>query len=56
MQVWKKWITAADVTNDKRKERLKLITEAILLRRTKGQSKDSSNTPLVDLPAKYIIK
>lgn len=56
MQVWKKWITAADVTNDKRKERLNLITEAILLRRTKGQFMDSSNTPLVDLPAKYMIK
>lgn len=51
-KVWKRWVDSSKAKNEQAQGRLQLLIKALLLRRTKDQKVEGSDTPLVAMPSR----
>ncbi|KAI9558938.1 Transcription termition factor 2 [Daphnia sinensis] len=54
LAVWKRWVDSSKAKNEQAQGRLQLLIKALLLRRTKDQKVEGSETPLVAMPSREV--
>lgn len=54
LAVWKRWVDSSKAKNEQAQGRLQLLIKALLLRRTKDQKVEGSDTPLVAMPSREV--
>ncbi|XP_057368862.1 transcription termination factor 2-like [Daphnia carinata] len=54
LAVWKRWVDSSKAKNEQAQGRLQLLIKALLLRRTKDQKAEGSETPLVAMPSREV--